>query len=141
MPSVSVYTLARFVFLLNFANPNSVLIHKLLSASSFIASTENGGVSLFNFTTGLFTTYKADEIDKESMSNNSVYVIYRDTKNNMWLGNFAGGVDMVNRDKLMFNHYKHMMQIYLLCPPLGPTNALNILGFFAKVVPSKIFRL
>ena len=91
--------------------PNNVVLAINEDADNNLwISTENGGVSLFNFTTGLLTTYKADEIDTESLSNNSVYVIYRDTKNNMWLGNFAGGVDMVNRDKLKFNHYKHMMQ-------------------------------
>ena len=54
-------------------------------------------------------TIKSDEIDKESIRNNSTYAIYKDSKKNMWIGNFAGGVDMANRDKSRFTHYRHKL--------------------------------
>ncbi|MEO5563938.1 MAG: two-component regulator propeller domain-containing protein, partial [Chitinophagaceae bacterium] len=44
-----------------------------------------------------------------SLNNNSVYAIYKDTKSNMWLGTFNGGVDMVNADGNKFAHYKHIL--------------------------------
>ena len=57
----------------------------------------------------LYDTYRHDEINQESIGNNSIYAIYKDNKGDMWLGNFAGWVDMAMKDKLLFPHYKHTM--------------------------------
>lgn len=101
-------------------NPNSLPKDVVLSINedtehNLWVGTENAGLSVFNGNTGSFTHYQHDEIDKESLSNNSVYSIYRDNKGNMWLGNFAGYIDMAIRDKLVFPHFKRMMNSNSLC--------------------------
>lgn len=101
-------------------NPNSLAKDVVLSINedaehNLWVGTENAGLSLFNSHTGSFIHYRHDEIDKESISNNSIYSIYRDNKGNMWLGNFAGYIDMAIRDKLVFPHFKRMMNTNSLC--------------------------
>jgi len=74
-------------------------------------SAENVGLIVFKPGSNFAAVYAHDEIDKESISNNSVYGIYRDNKQNIWLANFAGWVDVALRDKFMFPHYKRMLNI------------------------------
>ena len=47
-----------------------------------------------------------DELDNGSIGSNSIYSICRDTKGNMWVGSFTGGIDFLNADN-KFEHYKH----------------------------------
>jgi signal transduction histidine kinase/ligand-binding sensor domain-containing protein len=76
--------------------------------------TENAGLSILNTRTGVFTTYLHDDVDPASIGTNSLYAIYRDSKKNMWIGSFAGGIDFVNRDARKFIHYKHNSSPYSL---------------------------
>ncbi|MES1249287.1 MAG: two-component regulator propeller domain-containing protein, partial [Chitinophaga rupis] len=57
--------------------------------------------------TSKFQSYRHDDVDPTSPGSNSPYAIYRDSKKNMWIGSFTGGVDFVNRDASKFVHYKH----------------------------------
>lgn len=59
--------------------------------------TENGGISIYNPATNAFTTYKNVEGDNASLTNNSVYYIYKDDQQNMWLGTYSGGVNFLPR--------------------------------------------
>jgi len=69
--------------------------------------TENGGLSIFNPKTNIFTNFQQDDIDLNSLSNNSIYSIYKDSHNSMWVGTYSGGVDLYNKDANQFIHYKH----------------------------------
>ncbi|MDP4255467.1 MAG: two-component regulator propeller domain-containing protein [Bacteroidota bacterium] len=69
--------------------------------------TENGGLSLFDPTTGSFQNYLHDDVDNSSISNNSIHSAYRDSNGNMWVGTFAGGMNILQRDGGRFTHYKH----------------------------------
>ncbi|MBL0136883.1 MAG: hypothetical protein IPP79_24375 [Chitinophagaceae bacterium] len=51
-----------------------------------------------NITTYKFQQYIHDDLDKSTLSNNSIYTAYRDNKGNMWLGTYAGGVDVFHKD-------------------------------------------
>lgn len=74
-------------------------------------SVENVGLVVFTPGKNFAALYAHDEIDHESITNNSVYGIYRDNKQNMWLANFAGWIDVAIRDKFLFHHYKRMLNI------------------------------
>lgn len=74
-------------------------------------SVENLGLLVFTPGKNFAALYAHDEIDHESITNNSVYGIYRDNKQNIWLANFAGWVDVAFRDKYLFQHYKRMLNI------------------------------
>jgi signal transduction histidine kinase/CheY-like chemotaxis protein/ligand-binding sensor domain-containing protein len=73
---------------------------------------ENGGLTILNTQTEKFSHYSWDEVDQESLSDNSVWSVYRDQKGNMWVGTFAGGVNLVSRDAMeKFSHYRHTSSV------------------------------
>lgn len=59
--------------------------------------TENGGISVYNAKSNSFTTISNVEGDDSSLSNNSVYCIFRDDQHNVWIGTFSGGVNFLPR--------------------------------------------
>lgn len=79
--------------------------------SNLWVSVENIGLVVFKPGGSFAAVYAHDEIDQESISNNSVASIYQDNKKNIWVANFAGWVDVALRDKFMFPHYKRMLNI------------------------------
>ena len=68
---------------------------------------ENGGLSIFDPVAQTFTNYLHDDVDAYSLGNNSIYNIFKDTKGNIWLGTFSGGVDFVSADNRNFIYYRH----------------------------------
>ncbi|HYG19369.1 MAG TPA: two-component regulator propeller domain-containing protein [Ohtaekwangia sp.] len=71
---------------------------------------ENAGLSILTPETRKNYTYISDESDKRSLNNISIWSIYRDTKGNMWVGTFSGGVNLFNRDAAKFGHYYHTFE-------------------------------
>ena len=54
-----------------------------------------------------FLNYSHDDIDNTSLTNNSIYTIYKDPQGNMWVGTYDGGVNLFNKSGNKFAHYKH----------------------------------
>ncbi|HEX8060085.1 MAG TPA: two-component regulator propeller domain-containing protein [Cyclobacteriaceae bacterium] len=59
--------------------------------------TENGGISVYDAKSNSFTTIRNIEGDDSSLSNNSVYCIFRDDQQNMWIGTYSGGLNFLPR--------------------------------------------
>lgn len=68
---------------------------------------ENGGLYLLHPDNGHIDGYVHDDIDNTSLSNNSIYNIYRDRQNNMWLGIYAGGINLYNKESNKFARFQH----------------------------------
>ncbi|HEX5112655.1 MAG TPA: response regulator, partial [Saprospiraceae bacterium] len=68
---------------------------------------ENEGVLVLNDKGDQFTRYTEDVAVRSSLSDNSIWSIFRDSKGNMWLGTFSGGVNLFSRDMSNFVHYQH----------------------------------
>ena len=69
--------------------------------------TENGGLSILNLETEIFSNYFQDDIDSFSLNNNSIWSLYKDAHGNMWVGTFSGGINFANRSASKFAHYRH----------------------------------
>lgn len=69
--------------------------------------TENSGVSVLNYTTGIFDNYLHDEVDNWSLNNNSIWSLYKDVNGSMWIGTFSGGINYTSRHTSLFTHYRH----------------------------------
>jgi len=72
-------------------------------------------------------------IEKEKypgLQNNSIFQIYRDSKNGIWIGTWSGGLSYINEWSNSFEHYKR--ESY--------TNSLsdNVVSHFAEVLDGKI---
>ncbi len=70
--------------------------------------TENGGISIFDQESGLFSNIKNKKDDVSTLSNNSVYCIYKDDAKNLWVGTYAGGVNFLSGVKTKFTSYIHL---------------------------------
>jgi ligand-binding sensor domain-containing protein/serine phosphatase RsbU (regulator of sigma subunit) len=64
--------------------------------------TRAGGVMLHDHTTGKFESFSHDDKNKKSLSNNIVYCITEDAKQNIWLGT-ANGLNRYNRSNKTFD--------------------------------------
>jgi len=64
--------------------------------------------SLQHGTNYIFTVKAKDLAGNSSIASNSIYSIYRDSRDNIWIGTFNAGVNLVSRDINRFIHYKHL---------------------------------
>ncbi|MDZ7723055.1 MAG: two-component regulator propeller domain-containing protein [candidate division KSB1 bacterium] len=55
-----------------------------------------------------FTTIRWIRLTRADSIPNSVYSIYKDRSGNIWVGTFAGGINLMMRGKAAFQHYKHI---------------------------------
>jgi PAS domain S-box-containing protein len=83
--------------------------------------TENGGLDLLNLNTykkgvNSFVHFKNDPNRETSLSNNSIYSLFQDTQDNIWIGTFGNGINIVNSVRDKFIHIKS---------ELGINNSLN----------------
>lgn len=98
---------------------NTILFNKLSLENGLSQSTINGiyqdqqGFTWFGTQDGLnrydgynFLVYKNDIKDKMSISDNWIWCIYEDTRNNIWIGTYNGGLNRFDRDKNVFVNYK-----------------------------------
>jgi ligand-binding sensor domain-containing protein/signal transduction histidine kinase len=90
-------------------NRNSLCLDDVLSFAedeqgNLWIGTENGGIDLFK--NGSFKNSTTKRGDNRSLSNASIYCLYRDDINNMWVGTYAGGVNLLSKYGDKFYHYK-----------------------------------
>jgi signal transduction histidine kinase/CheY-like chemotaxis protein/ligand-binding sensor domain-containing protein len=69
--------------------------------------TENEGLWILSADGSNFYNYRQDNANRAALNNNSIWSIYPDTKGNLWLGTFSGGVNFFNRDTDKFKHYQN----------------------------------
>ena len=75
--------------------------------------TENGGLDILNlsdFKKGkyIFTHYRNNIYDNSSISNNSIYALYKDDQGTIWAGTYGGGVNYYNKQLYKFEHYRQI---------------------------------
>jgi ligand-binding sensor domain-containing protein/signal transduction histidine kinase/DNA-binding response OmpR family regulator len=71
------------------------------------------GISLFDQKTNKFITYTNDRYDSGSLSHNSVLRILPDRLGNIWIGTYAGGVNVYNPANLNFSVIGQQMGSHL----------------------------
>ncbi|HTF18505.1 MAG TPA: two-component regulator propeller domain-containing protein [Chryseolinea sp.] len=69
--------------------------------------TENAGLSILDKATLTFHNYQQDDADDASLSNNSVWGIYKDTRGDMWVSTFSGDINFWSSERNKFAHYRH----------------------------------
>lgn len=63
------------------------------------------GLNSFDRNTGLWTNHIHDDTLPGSLSHSSVYAVYRDAQNTIWVGTYFGGVNYFNRRSDIFEYY------------------------------------
>ena len=83
----------------------SVVLCVLQDSKGFIwAGTQDG---LNKFDGYNFKVYKHNQLDSNSIANNSIWNIFEDSHKNLWIGTYGGGLDYYNYEKDVFVHYQH----------------------------------
>ncbi|HTJ51219.1 MAG TPA: two-component regulator propeller domain-containing protein, partial [Cyclobacteriaceae bacterium] len=65
-------------------------------------ATENGGLSRMDIRTEIFTNFKLDKSDPSSISDNSIWSVYKDHQSRIWVGTFSKGICVYDKIKNKF---------------------------------------
>lgn len=85
----------------------SNIVYSIIEDGDIIwAGTRGGGLMRLNTRNDEVKFYRNDPSNSESLWNNDIISLYKDTKNRLWIG-MSQGLDMIktNEDKPHFNHY------------------------------------
>ena len=88
-------------FTANPSHPGSLLfnpIRQIVWANGhLLLATENGGLSRMDTATNQFTNFLFDKNDPNSLSDNSVWSVYCDHQNRIWIGTFSKGLCVIDK--------------------------------------------
>lgn len=85
----------------------------LIDKDEYWIGTFGGGLNYIKqsgnpFTTDLsFEHFKSESDNSNSLSDNRVYKVFKDSKGNIWIGTFGGGLNMLDRTTNKFIHYRY----------------------------------
>jgi signal transduction histidine kinase len=65
------------------------------------------GLNVQNLKTKKWEHYEYDENDNKSLGAKAVCAIFRDSRNNMWIGTWAGGLNLFNETTKTFTRFLH----------------------------------
>jgi two-component sensor histidine kinase/ligand-binding sensor domain-containing protein len=68
--------------------------------------TENDGLYLYNKRAKRFQNFR-NSFDPESLSNNSIWSIYKDRNQNIWVGTYSGAINVFDVNRKQFSHYNN----------------------------------
>jgi ligand-binding sensor domain-containing protein/signal transduction histidine kinase/CheY-like chemotaxis protein/AraC-like DNA-binding protein len=80
---------------------NNIRILQTASSGKIWIGTQ-GGLSVLDPVTRQFSSYKHDPEDKSSLSQNSIYSVFMDNTNTVWIGTYWGGINMVSSHNTTF---------------------------------------
>lgn len=66
-------------------------------------ATENGGLSRLDMRSGLFTTFTSDKNDPNSLINNSIWSLHKDSHGRIWIGSYAKGLCVLDYTEEKFS--------------------------------------
>ena len=69
--------------------------------------TKGGGLNYFNIENKTFVRYKADEKNPHSLSNNTLFSIYRESNGALWIGTYGNGVSRFDTKRYKFQLIQH----------------------------------
>ncbi|MEO7990072.1 MAG: two-component regulator propeller domain-containing protein [Chryseolinea sp.] len=88
-------------FTANPSTPGSLLVNPIRQIawanSHLFLTTQNGGLSRMDTTTNQFTNFLFDKNDPYSLSDNSVWSVYCDHQNRIWIGTFSKGLCVIDK--------------------------------------------
>ena len=88
-------------FTANPSSPGSLLFNPIRQMAwangHLLLTTENGGLSRMDTTTNQFTNFLFDKNDPYSLSDNSVWSVYCDHQNRIWIGTFSKGLCVIDK--------------------------------------------
>jgi signal transduction histidine kinase/ligand-binding sensor domain-containing protein/DNA-binding response OmpR family regulator len=91
----------------HFLNSSSIYAFWMDSGKRIWVGTEDGGINIYDPTTGRFKYLMADDKDPNSLSQNCIKAFQEDKSGNLWIGTFWGGLDVINLSSGAITYYRH----------------------------------
>ncbi|MEI7982516.1 MAG: two-component regulator propeller domain-containing protein, partial [Bacteroidota bacterium] len=99
---------AQYITTANSALTNDlILVIKRLQDGRLMIGTDGGGLDIYNPLTREITAYMSNPNAPYSLSNNSVYEIFIDRYNGLWVGNYIGGINYYSEFDWKFLPVQH----------------------------------
>ena len=73
--------------------------------NGFWIGTDGGGLNYFNQSSQLFSHYYQQPLNKNSISGNHVLKLLKDSHQNLWIGYYKAGLDLLNTQTNKFKHF------------------------------------
>ncbi|MBN2519470.1 MAG: hypothetical protein JXB17_03110, partial [Bacteroidales bacterium] len=89
-------------------NENSInnnLVNVFFEEGDYLWIGTEGGLDLLNKTTNTYQHFVYDPDNSQSIGSNAVWAIYKDSRNNLWVGTWAGGLNLFNRETKTFTTF------------------------------------
>jgi signal transduction histidine kinase/ligand-binding sensor domain-containing protein len=99
-------------------------VNTFLEDGEYIWIGTEGGLNRYSKSAGLFKLYEHDPLKINSIGSNAVWSIYKDSRENLWVGTWAGGLNLFDYEKESFSHFYFNPQD---TTSLGSNNIFSIL--------------
>ncbi len=110
----------------NYSGDNSIqnnLINAICEDENYLWIGTEGGLDRYEKGGKQFKHFQYEANDPASLSANPVYAIYKDRRENLWIGTWSGGLNLYNPQSETFKHY-------LTGTERGITGAGNVFSIF-----------
>ncbi len=84
------------------ALPVGIILSLCADGHNLWIGTENGGLSRMDMEAETFKTFTSDKNDGQSISDNSIWSIYKDNQKRLWIGTFSNGLCVYDKMKSKF---------------------------------------
>jgi len=74
--------------------------------SNILCGSENDGLFEINYKTKNIKNYQQDKLNQKGIKSNSIWTVYIDDKNRIWLGYYNNGIDIHDYNYNKFNSFK-----------------------------------
>lgn len=89
----------------NFNSISDNHVNAFLEDGDYIWIGTEGGLNRYNKNNGLFKHFTHDPLNTSTISSNAIWAIYKDSRENLWVGTWAGGLNLFNYGIETFSHY------------------------------------
>lgn len=84
----------------------------LLSGKTLLIATYGGGLNFFDTYTHEFSQFRHDPADVRSLSSDMAFTLLSDRQDNIWVGTWASGLNLISRNALEFKNHCLRNNIY-----------------------------
>lgn len=85
-------------------SPKHILSMKRMNSNEVWIGTD-AGLYIYNERQGIFSNLKMSNIDRFSLSDNTICSLYKDKDNGIWIGSAYGGINYLPHQSTIFNKY------------------------------------
>lgn len=84
----------------------SDVVNSIIDEENWLIIGTDNGLSLLSKTSNTYYNLSHDDQDKSSLSSNTIYSVYQDSDNNLWIGTSGGGLNKLSAENFRNRKFK-----------------------------------